>query len=109
MVSPDGTSRIVQVYRSSKRVDTYLYAAASTSIDRLPQALLESFGTPVPVLRLWLTPEKRLARISGSELLAALDDKGFYLQLADPANGTDNQLAELAARVTESCHQGGAS
>ncbi|KGE03759.1 Protein YcgL [Pseudohaliea rubra DSM 19751] len=50
-------------------------------LEELPEGLLAGFGTPELVLTLVLTPERRLARTDAATVLAALDEKGFYLQL----------------------------
>jgi len=47
----------------------------------LPDALLEHFGKPEPVLTMILTADKRLSRAKAADVMAAIDEKGFYLQM----------------------------
>ena len=77
-------SRLVRVYRSSKRPDMYLYVDYAENLARVPEALLARFGKPVPALSLKLTPERRLARADAAAVLAQIESAGFYLQLPPP-------------------------
>lgn len=69
------------VYRSEKKPETYLYLAAGTSFDDLPEGLRKVFGAPVFVMSLKLDPGRRLARVSAAEVLESLRDPGYFLQL----------------------------
>lgn len=74
-------ARRCDVYRSPRRAGLYLYVDAAEGLARVPEALLERFGTPVKVLSFELTPERRLARVEAAAVLAALDAQGYFLQL----------------------------
>ncbi len=81
---------ICQVFRSPKRDGMYLYLPASADPAELPEPLLRQFGKPEPALRLNITPERKLARADAAQVLQALNEQGYYLQmppnpLADPA------------------------
>ncbi len=71
----------VSVFRSSKKADTYLYVRRGHSWDELPEPLRAIFGQPVHALDLVLTPDRKLARSTGREVLEAIVDKDYYLQL----------------------------
>lgn len=73
--------RICAVYRSSRREGMYLYVDKSEGLERVPESLLAEFGRPQPALTLVLTPERRLARAQAAEVLAAIADQGYFLQL----------------------------
>ena len=73
--------KLVDVVKSSRKADTYLYLPQGTDWETLPDSLRSVFGDPQPVLTMKLTSERQLARYSGAEVLAALEDKGFFLQL----------------------------
>jgi uncharacterized protein YcgL (UPF0745 family) len=83
------------IYRASKREGMYLYVHAHASKNELdPQAdpeydplacisdsLKIAFGRPVYVMRLELTPERKLARVTSLNVIDSLKNQGYYLQL----------------------------
>ncbi|MBE0486793.1 YcgL domain-containing protein [Marinobacter sp.] len=73
----------VSVFRSSKKSDTYLYVRRGQKWDELPEALRSIFGKPIHSMDLLLSPDKKLARTSGQEVLAALAEKEFFLQMPE--------------------------
>lgn len=73
----------VSVFRSSKKPDTYLYVRRGQIWDDLPEALRTLFGKPVHAMDLVLTPERKLARASADQVLAAISDKSFFLQMPE--------------------------
>ena len=73
--------RIVAIFASCRREGMYLYMDRDCSWDDLPETLRQAFGPPRPAITLVLTPERRLSRVSAAEVIAAIDDKGFYLQM----------------------------
>ena len=74
-------ARLVQVFRSPREQGMYLYVDKKEGILRVPEALLAKFGTPESAMLLILTPDKKLARANAANVLAAIQEKGFYLQL----------------------------
>ena len=75
--------QFVSVFRSSKKADTYLYVRRGQKWDELPEALRTIFGQPVHAMDLLLEPSKKLARTNGREVLDALAEKDFYLQMPE--------------------------
>ena len=59
----------VSVFRSSKKMDTYIYVRRGQVWDDLPEALRSIFGKPVHSMDLLLTPDKKLARTTGKKSL----------------------------------------
>lgn len=74
-------TRHVEILASTRREGMYLYVDRDQEWDALPETLRQAFGVPRPAMTLVLTPDKQLARVSAAEVIAALDDKGFYLQM----------------------------
>ncbi|WP_115718085.1 YcgL domain-containing protein [Gallaecimonas mangrovi] len=72
------------VYKSAKKVDTYLYVPGKGDFSQVPAELLEMFGAPVFVTQLLLNSERKLARMTADQMKAHLEEKGFYLQLPPP-------------------------
>lgn len=69
------------IYKSSKKPECYLYLAARDAFADLPAGLQGVFGTPVFVMELELTPERRLAREDSRIVLDALESRGYFVQL----------------------------
>lgn len=74
-------SQIVEIFASSRREGMYLYTGREQVWDELPEPLRRAFGVPRPVMTLLLTPGRRLARVSAAEVIAAIQDTGFFLQM----------------------------
>ncbi len=70
-----------QVYRSPRKEEMYLYVEKSAGLDRVPQALLQRFGEPEPVMLLHLNGERRLARVDADEVVEQVRDQGYFLQM----------------------------
>lgn len=77
----------VSVFRSSKKDDTYIYVRRGYAWDDLPEALRAVFGEPVHAMDLILTPDRKLARTTGKDVLEALETQDFYLQMPEEQDG----------------------
>ncbi len=71
------------VYRSRQQYDMYLYITEKDQFDAIPEALMKKFGSPEFALDFELTPERNLARADTAEVIKALKDNGYYLQMPD--------------------------
>jgi uncharacterized protein YcgL (UPF0745 family) len=89
----------VSVFRSSRKADTYIFVRRGQKWDDLPEGLRGIFGQPVHAMDLLLTPEKKLARTTGKQVLEAIEEKDFFLQLSDEQ---DDYMAELKQRLESS-------
>jgi len=72
---------ICAVYRSRRNPDTYLYVDHHEGLSRVPEALQRELGGTERAMTLVLTPERRLARTSAAEVLRAIREQGYYLQM----------------------------
>jgi uncharacterized protein YcgL (UPF0745 family) len=86
--------RLCRIYRSSRREEMYLYVDRQRDLADVPDVLLRQFGTPVEVMTLLLTPEKKLARADGATVLEQIATQGFYLQMPPGPGGSPGTLAE---------------
>jgi len=73
--------KLVEVFKSLRKAETFLYVERGEDFEALPEALRAVFGEPQHVISLKLTPERKLARYSGQEVLAAIEQQGFFLQM----------------------------
>ena len=76
------------VYKSSKKLSTYLYVADKDNFESVPKALLEKFGKPEFVMMLCLEKRDKLASADIAKVRESLQSEGFYLQLPPPVDAT---------------------
>ena len=69
------------VYKSQRKLDTYVYLAKRDDFDALPPELGASLAPFSFVLEVALTPERRLAQADAVQVRANLAERGFHLQL----------------------------
>ena len=86
--------RMVTVFRSRRREGMYLYTDHAEGLQALPAGLVEHFGKADKVMTLMLHPERPLARANAADVLLAIDEKGFYLQLPPPLEADMRAVAE---------------
>ena len=72
------------IYKSSVKADTYLYIERRDDFSRVPDKLLETFGTPVFVMVLNISGQKKLALADKDKVMDHLSKDGFYLQMPPP-------------------------
>lgn len=70
------------IYRSKKKPGSYLYLPLNSGFDVLPEGLLEQFSSPERFLIVPLDGSKPLVGATLSSVKAAIDERGYYLQLA---------------------------
>ena len=83
------------VYRCSKKADTYLYLDAGMDKDDLPDGLIRLLGDLSQFLNLDLDESSTLAQVEARDVITALDGQGYFLQM--PPAELLNQLG-LARR-----------
>ncbi|MBB3189280.1 YcgL domain-containing protein [Halomonas cerina] len=76
-----GDKLLCEVFKSPRKEEMYLYVDKRQGLAEVPEALLERFGRPLPAMTLILSPERRLGRATAADVMAAIRDKGYYLQL----------------------------
>ncbi len=74
-------ARTIVVYRSTRVDAMYLYVDASDGMTRVPVELMTRFGRPVEAMTLELDAQRKLARTSAIDVLNAIAQRGFYLQM----------------------------
>ena len=72
---------ICAVFRSRRNPDTYLYVDHHEGLGRVPEELQRELGGTESAMTLVLTPQRRLARTSAAEVLRAIREQGYYLQM----------------------------
>ena len=74
----------VRIFRSSKKMDTYIYLPIDAEFDDLPDALRKQFGRTVFVMELCLTISPKLALFDASTVMQGIAKDGFFLQFPPP-------------------------
>ena len=93
------------VYKSSRRAETYLYVPGRDDFQRVPAALMQTFGSPIFLMIIPLRADRKLAQVDMAKLRSELSEKGYYLQLPPP---TENLLnAHLAEQTRKKGGRGG--
>lgn len=87
---------LTRVYRSPRHEGMYLYVASSDELSRVPEALLEHFGKPQQAMILALDAKRKLAHVEAGEVLSAIEERGYYLQMS--AAEEHEEMAAIAAR-----------
>ncbi|WP_372985173.1 YcgL domain-containing protein [Marinobacter sp.] len=77
----------ISVFRSSRKADTYVFVRRGQSWDDLPEGLRGIFGAPIHSMDLVLTPDRKLARAAGQQVLEAIKEQDFYLQMPEEQEG----------------------
>ncbi|WP_404377285.1 YcgL domain-containing protein [Vreelandella aquamarina] len=91
---------LCEIFKSSRKDEMYLYVDKRRGVEPVPEVLMETFGKPIPVLTMILTEDKPLARVKAADVMAAIEEQGFYLQMppAKEAYLLDIHRAQAAER-----------
>ncbi len=81
------------IYRSNRKLDTYLYLLDKDDFSMIPAELLRVFGEPEFSFSFDLTEERELAKEDAAEVIENLESQGYHLQLRD-----DELIEEVLAR-----------
>ena len=73
------------VYKSPKKPDTYIFLCKN-EFGIIPRQLLEHFGTPEFVLEFDLDENRKLAFADAKQVLAKLEEQGYYLRMPPQNN-----------------------
>lgn len=73
--------KLSAVYKSLRKVDTYLYVEKRDDFSSVPDALMQQFGEPQFVMLVPLVKHDIIAGIKTTTLVEKLQAEGFYLQL----------------------------
>ena len=89
--------RGIEIFKGHKKEEMYLYVEQKNGLKSVPDDLLATFGQTESVMVLLLTKDKKLARVTASDVLAAIEDQGYFLQMPPPPEALAE--AQIAAMV----------
>ena len=84
---------LCHIYRSNRKLDTYLYLVDKDDFSTVPAELMRVFGPPEFSFSFELTESRKLAREDSAEVLENLESQGYHLQLQD-----DELIEQMLAR-----------
>lgn len=76
---------LCEIFRSTRKEEMYLYVDRARGLEDVPEVLMKQFGEPESVMTIVLTPERKLARADVAEVLQAIEQQGYYLQMPPTA------------------------
>ncbi|GJL81096.1 MAG: YcgL domain-containing protein [marine bacterium B5-7] len=74
------------IYKSSRKTDTYLFVEQNAEIGDLPASLVELLGNLEHVMALELHPQRILAQADATDVIKNINSNGYYVQMP-PAAG----------------------
>ena len=77
---------LCMVYRCSREAELYVYVKRDEGLAQLPEELRGKLGNLSEVMTLVLTPDRKLARARAADVMTAIANKGYYLQLPPDFN-----------------------
>jgi uncharacterized protein YcgL (UPF0745 family) len=77
------------IYRSRRKVGSYLYITEKNNFSDIPTELLKLLGQVEFVFQLELNKDKTLANADVKKVLQQLKDQGFFLQMPPPQDQED--------------------
>ena len=75
------SERLVEIFKGTRKAESYLYVDKAQGLVDVPEVLLAQFGEPRSVMTLMLDPQRKLARANAAEVLAKIEEQGYYLQM----------------------------
>jgi uncharacterized protein YcgL (UPF0745 family) len=84
------TKLICEIYRCAKKEGMYVYVDKEDGVDKLPEALKKRTGRLILAMTLVISPGKKLARAKSEDVLIAIENQGFFLQMP-PSPSDDMQ------------------
>ncbi len=72
------------IYRSSRKVGSYLYITEKNNFSDIPEELLKLLGQVEFAFQLKLNKDKTLANADVKIVLQQLKEQGFFLQMPPP-------------------------
>ena len=88
------TKLICDIFKGSKKEDTYLYVSRDEGVALVPLELLDRLGELELVTTIMLDRARKLARADACRVISDIHEKGFYLQLPPKIFNLDNSLKE---------------
>ncbi len=80
-MEPDSERRFIEIFRSPRKEEMYLYVDRAQGTKDVPESLMKQFGEPQSVMTMLLDAQRKLARVNAADVLAGIAEQGFFLQM----------------------------
>lgn len=89
------------VHKSLKKDETYVFIPKGSTLSNLPIELISVLGKTEEMMRLVLTPEKKMARGNAGEIIKSIEKQGFHLQMPERPELNKNPLPSFNERLLD--------
>lgn len=72
---------LVSIYKSSAMDEMYLYVEKQKGLNTAPEELIKTFGKPIHVMDMLLTPKRKLSREDCAKVMDNILSQGYHLQM----------------------------
>jgi uncharacterized protein YcgL (UPF0745 family) len=85
---------VCDIYRCANKEGMYVYVDKDDGIDNLPEGLKKRTGRLDKAMTLIIEPGKKLARAKSEDVIIAIENQGFYLQMPPSLNDDMQGISE---------------
>lgn len=89
------------VQKSLKKDETYIFIPKGSTLEVLPSELIKVLGKTEEIMRLILTPGKKMARNNADEIIKNIEKQGFHLQMPENPHLNKNPLHSFNERLLD--------
>ena len=94
--------KLVEIFKSNKTAETYLYVDYKKGLKIVPEELLANFGQTQSIMVIPLSKDKILARVDVNKVLQSIDENGYFLQMQPQPNAlVEAQITAMIAAENE--------
>jgi len=79
--------RLCTIYKGDKEPELYIYVPREAGKDNIPEELSQRMGEVREVMTISIHAERKLARAKAVNVLASIDEIGYYVQLPPEITG----------------------
>ena len=94
--------KLVEIFKSDKTAETYLYVDYKKGLRVVPEELLSNFGQTQSIMIIPLSKDRILARVDVNKVLQSIDNSGYFLQMPpQPYALVEAQITAMIAAENE--------
>lgn len=80
-MSNEKISDLFTIFKGNREQQLYVYVPWGSGEENIPDELRKRMGLLTEVMTLKISPDKKLARAKAANVLKAIKENGYYLQL----------------------------
>ena len=94
--------KLVEIFKSDKTAETYLYVDYKKGLRVVPEELLSNLGQTQSIMIIPLSKDKILARVDVNKVLQSIEKIGYFLQMPpQPHALVEAQITAMIAAENE--------